>query len=88
MQLETPDLTPTLEQASDKWSPAQPGRARLSAGTVYFLAGASWIANLEAELLAFPAGTNDDPVDAVAYGAFEMQKGKTEPTGSMTAEFL
>ena len=65
MQLETPDLTPTLKQASDKWSPAYIGMegrpvfqqakqasARLSAGTVYFLAGASWIADLEAELLA------------------------------------
>ncbi|MBC8280448.1 MAG: phage terminase large subunit [Chloroflexi bacterium] len=121
VQLETPDLTPTLRQASDKWSPAyigiegrpvfqqarraglpvrrlrpdkdkwtraQPASARLSAGSVYFLAGASWIDDLEAELLAFPTGTNDDQVDVVAYAALEMQKGKTDPTGSMTAEIL
>lgn len=62
--------------------------ARLSAGTVYFLAGASWIDDLEAELLAFPTGTNDDQVDVVAYAALEMQRGKTDPTGSMTAEIL
>lgn len=121
VQLETPDLIPTLRQASNKWSPAyigvegrplfqmvrraglpvrrlrpdkdkwtraQPASARMSEGCIYFLAGSPWLQDLEEELLAFPTGVNDDQVDVVAYAALEMQKGKTDPTGSMTAEIL
>ena len=49
-----------LKADSDKWSRARPAAARLSAGTVYFLSGASWLHDLEDELLSFPNGTHDD----------------------------
>jgi predicted phage terminase large subunit-like protein len=38
-------------------------------GKVYHLAGAPWLGELEAELLAFPAGEHDDQVDTIAYAA-------------------
>lgn len=115
VQLETPDLTPTLRQASNKWSPgfigvegrplfqmvrraglpvrrlrpdkdkwtrAQPASARMTEGTIFFRSGAPWLQDLEEELLAFPTGVNDDQVDVLAYAALEMQKGRTDPTGT------
>ena len=43
-----------LKADRDKWTRAQPAAARMSAGTVYFRAGAPWLHGLEDELLAFP----------------------------------
>jgi phage terminase large subunit-like protein len=67
------------------------------AGKVYHLAGASWCSELEAELLAFPAGEHDDQVDTIAYAAKALpelggrgyrqrSRGHTITGGLLTAE--
>lgn len=54
---------------ADKVSRARPLAARYEAGTVCHLRGAPGLAELEAELVAFPNAEHDDLVDAAAYGA-------------------
>ncbi len=56
-----------LKPDRDKISRSLPMAARMDAGEVYFLQAASWIADFESELLAFPNGKHDDQVDAFAY---------------------
>jgi predicted phage terminase large subunit-like protein len=58
-----------LKAEADKRTRALPVAARYQAGTVYHLAGAPWLDDLEEELLAFPHGAHDDQVDVVAYAA-------------------
>lgn len=41
----------------------------LSAGSLLQPAGAPWLANFRAELLSFPAGYDDDQVDALSLVA-------------------
>ena len=65
-----------LRADTDKWTRAQPAAARLSAGSVYFLAGASWLAEMEDELVVFPNGAHDDQVDVLAYAALEVARGR------------
>ena len=65
-----------LKADRDKWTRAQPAAARMSAGTVYFRAGAPWLHGLEDELLAFPNGSFDDQVDVLAYAALEVARGR------------
>ena len=69
-----------LKAEGDKWSRAQPASARMSAGSVYFLAGAPWLRDLEDELMAFPAGSHDDQVDCLSYAAREVVLGKGQPS--------
>lgn len=57
-----------LKADRDKVSRAQPLIALLRAGQVVFPAGASWLPDLERELVQFPDGPYDDQVDALAYG--------------------
>lgn len=40
---------------------------RFAVGTVWFPAGAGWLEEMEGELLAFPTGSHDDLIDALAY---------------------
>lgn len=49
---------------NDKPTRARSFQARMAMGKVYFPIGASWLSDLETELLSFPAGKNDDQVDA------------------------
>lgn len=49
----------------DKPTRARSFQARMAMGKVYFPIGAPWLAELEAELLSFPASTKDDQVDAL-----------------------
>ena len=65
-----------LKAEGDKWTRAQPASARMSAGSVYFLAGASWLHDLEDELMAFPTGSHDDQVDCLSYAALEVARGR------------
>lgn len=51
---------------ADKGTRAQAFRGRLSQGKVFFPRHASWLQDLEAELLTFPAGKNDDQVDVLS----------------------
>lgn len=57
-----------LKADKDKVTRALPLAARLEAGDVQFRAEASWLEELERELLLFPNGPHDDQVDALAYG--------------------
>src|SRR5260370_39058242 len=49
----------------DKAVRAQSMRGRMAMLGLYVRQGAPWLANLRAELLSFPAGRNDDQVDAL-----------------------
>jgi predicted phage terminase large subunit-like protein len=49
----------------DKAVRAQSIRGRMANGGLHYLASAPWRADLEAELMSFPAGKHDDQVDAL-----------------------
>jgi predicted phage terminase large subunit-like protein len=49
----------------DKAVRAQSMRGRMALDGLYVPARASWLADLRAELLSFPAGGHDDQVDAI-----------------------
>lgn len=55
-----------FSSTSDKPTRARTFQARMASGKIYFPRNASWMAALEGELLAFPAGRNDDMVDATS----------------------
>lgn len=56
----------------DKRSRAELLAARLEGAMVFLLAGAAWLAELEAELLEFPnPSAHDDQVDALGYAAID-----------------
>lgn len=59
-----------LKPEADKYTRAIPAAARYEAGAVYHLAGAHWLNDLEAELLAFPNGAHDDQTDVISYAVF------------------
>lgn len=50
----------------DKATRARTFQARMASGKVFLPRKASWLANMEGELLSFPAGKNDDQVDALS----------------------
>jgi predicted phage terminase large subunit-like protein len=56
----------TVSRMGDKAVRAQSIRGRMAMRGLYVLAGAPFLAELIAELLAFPAGRHDDQVDALA----------------------
>ena len=56
-----------LRPDKDKQTRAAPMAAAMANGKVWFAPG-PWHADLEAELLSFPAGAHDDQVDAFSYG--------------------
>lgn len=56
-----------LKADTDKLTRALPAAARMEAGTIYFLQGASWLHEVEEELLSFPNGAHDDQVDVLSY---------------------
>lgn len=59
-----------LEAKGDKQARAEFLAARCEAGMVYFMAGAEWLGDVEAELLEFPnPNAHDDIVDALGYAA-------------------
>ena len=57
---------------------------RFAVGGVWFPAGAGWLAEMEGELLAFPAGAHDDLIDALAY---VEQIAAVPVNGSASAEY-
>ena len=63
-----------MKADKDKITKALPLSARMESGDVLLKAEAPWLPDLERELLAFPLGSHDDMVDALAIGAQEMQK--------------
>lgn len=56
-----------LKADTDKLTRALPAAARMEAGTIYFIQGASWLHEFEEELLSFPNGAHDDQVDVLSY---------------------
>jgi predicted phage terminase large subunit-like protein len=58
-----------LRADKDKQSRALAAAVMFEAGDVYLPERASFLDDLQAELLAFPRGRHDDQVDAIAYGA-------------------
>ena len=70
-----------LKADRDKWSRAQPAAARMTAGTIYFRARALWLHDLEDELVTFPNAAHDDQVDALAYAALEVARGRARGGG-------
>lgn len=53
----------------DKETRALPAASLIDTDRIFFLRGASWLHEFEAELLHFPYGTHDDQVDCLAYAA-------------------
>ena len=62
-----------LRADKDKVSRALPLAARMEAGDVYFRQGATWLVEVERELMTFPVGHHDDIVDAIGYGIISAQ---------------
>jgi predicted phage terminase large subunit-like protein len=56
-----------LKPLTDKLARARSLQGRLQQGRVYLLEGAPWRQQVVQEMLRFPAGTNDDVVDAMAW---------------------
>ncbi|MDR0362502.1 MAG: phage terminase large subunit [Planctomycetota bacterium] len=56
-----------LKPLTDKLSRASPLRGRMQAGRVHFPREAGWMMDMRRELMHFPAGKNDDIVDALAW---------------------
>jgi predicted phage terminase large subunit-like protein len=52
---------------ADKLTRFIPAATRITAGAVYFLAGAPWLNDYEAELLGFPNVKQDGQVDVTSY---------------------
>jgi predicted phage terminase large subunit-like protein len=65
-----------LRPLTDKLARARALQGRMQQGRVYFPAESSWRADVEKELLRFPAGAHDDIVDALAW-AVNLCVGKT-----------
>jgi predicted phage terminase large subunit-like protein len=63
-----------LRPDRDKVARALVAVARYEEHRVFHPRGASWLAEWEEELLAFPNGTHDDQVDTLAYAARELER--------------
>ncbi len=61
-----------LKPDKDKVSRAFAAAARMEGAGVFFPDGAPYVADLEAELLRFPAGRHDDMVDVLSYAVAEV----------------
>ena len=56
-----------LKPLSDKLARARPLQGRMQQGRLFFPKEASWLVEVQKELLRFPAGAHDDIVDALAW---------------------
>lgn len=65
-----------LRPDKDKISRAYTAAALAESKRLYLPEFAEWLADFEAELLAFPAGKHDDQVDVLSYAASEVQLGR------------
>lgn len=66
---------------ADKAQRAQSIAARVAMGKVYFPKGAPWVEKAINQMMAFPNGTHDDFVDALAYIGLGLQS-QFAPTSS------
>ena len=58
-----------MDTSKDKITQALPLSARMESSDVLFRRNASWLEELERELMTFPVGRHDDIVDALVLGA-------------------
>lgn len=65
-----------LRPLTDKMARARPLQGRLQQGRIYFPSEKPWAAEVEKELLRFPAGAHDDIVDAMSW-AVHLAVGKS-----------
>ena len=75
-------LRKQFPSAADKPTRAQAIRGRFAQGKVYLPKAAPWVADLVAEMLAFPAGKHDDQVDVLGlFGRMlnDMRPARTAP---------
>lgn len=63
----------------DKVTRASAAGALYRGGKIFHRRGAEYLAEFEAELLAFPAGEHDDQVDTIAYAAKDLPTIDTQP---------
>lgn len=56
-----------MKPLTDKLARARPLQGRMQQGRVYFPKEATWLNDVQTELLRFPAGAHDDIVDAMAW---------------------
>jgi predicted phage terminase large subunit-like protein len=63
-----------LRADRDKVSRALTAAAYAEGGRLFFESGATYLDDLEAELLSFPAGRHDDMVDAVSYATADVSR--------------
>lgn len=84
-------LRKQFTSTADKATRAQAIRGRMAASKVYFPRHAPWLADMTSELLTFPAGRNDDQVDALSLlgralaqliGGKEPVEDKPKPKGT------
>ncbi len=72
-------IRPVKPGHKDKYTRALTAAARYQTGQIYHRAGALWLGDWEAELLAFPTGAHDDQVDTVSYAALELYQPEGPP---------
>ena len=63
-----------MRAEKDKITKALPLSARMEAGDIMFMKNATWLPELERELLTFPVGAHDDMVDALGLAAQSIQQ--------------
>jgi len=81
-----------VDADTDKVTRFIPAATRIAAGVVYFLAGAPWLNDYEAELLGFPNAAHDDMVDVTSTATaivinqpFQQQAYETSFMGAFSA---
>ena len=61
---------------------------RFRAKTIWLPESASWLTEMESELLRFPKGLHDDLIDSMAYiNTFSFPKNKRDAYGRVAPEF-
>jgi predicted phage terminase large subunit-like protein len=75
-------IVPVRPEGRDKTTRARAVTVYFETGRVVFVAGASWLAVFEDELVLFPEGAHDDQVDALVYGLLELMVGEEERPAS------
>jgi predicted phage terminase large subunit-like protein len=61
-----------LKAETDKVTRSLTAQVRFEAGQIYLPTSAPWLAEYEAEMLAFPKAPHDDQVDVTSYAALEV----------------
>jgi predicted phage terminase large subunit-like protein len=69
-----------LRPLTDKLARARPLQGRMQQGRLWFPKDASWLPEVQKELLRFPAAAHDDIVDALAW-AVTLAVGEAPPKG-------